>query len=166
MTDIAERRNDEVKPRFPIEFLGRGRKQIEAGRRFLAESWWGIRPAYDRPEKEFCAPLPPTAQYPLMWRKCGKLLVDGLELTELEMPPYVTAALDRWGQPGLHVDLWEGDGFRVGYGDREHGGDAADFIYADSENLPEEWKEPIAKALEEIRAHWPDKEILFRPSEL
>lgn len=123
----------------------------------LERGFWGWQERDDWPEggrEAFRAPLPPTPDHPVVTRRCGN--IDGV--TEIPIPPYIAAAVERGV---LHVDIYGGSGWRAGY-DPE-AGEESEFIYADGD-LPEEWVEPVAAAMEEIRTHWPDMEPAFRPS--
>lgn len=105
----------------------------------------------------FRAPLPVLAAHPNHERSFEPSSF-GL-WAWVKMPPYICAAVE---SDGLHVDLWEADGWRAS----ENPSDATDqrrWIYADGENVPEEWKQPIADALVLVKEHWPGQEPLFRP---
>ncbi len=118
----------------------------------LADCFWGWQPGMGG--ESFHMPLLPTDRFPRLSRGCGN--IGGV--TGVQMPPYLAAEVDG----GLvHVNLWEGDGRRVGYDRQDY--DASAFIYADSVDMPEEWKQPIAEALEEIREHCPGVPLVFRP---
>lgn len=121
--------------------------------RKLMEDFWGWQ---EKPNNwlgvALHVKLPPTEQFPVMPKAPG-----------LDMPPYLGAQM--LGEK-LHVDLWEGDGFRVGYGDRFGNGNKPSFIYADGENMPEEWKPIVGQAIAEVKARFPGKVIIFRPDEV
>ena len=119
----------------------------------LADTWGFI--SWDGETVNFRAPLPVLPEHPLMER-------DDLDEPH---PPYLVAGVD-WLLPGaVNVMLCDGRGWRAGVGQAETPPGYAEYIYADGDNLPPEWVEPVAKALEEIRAHWPGKTLRFRPEE-
>lgn len=76
-------------------------------------------------------------------------------------PPYIVAS--KAGRWDIFVMLCDGDGWRAtedGTGQKDKGKE--DWIYADGDNVPEEWKEPIAEALRAIRQHWRGRRLHFR----
>lgn len=106
----------------------------------LQKNYWGWQT--DSTGKiAFRVKLPPTEKFPLQGRTCGN--IGGVK--EVLMPPYLAAEVEG---DAIHVDLYEGQGYRVGY-DRETD-DTSQCVYADSENMPDEWKRPVFNALKEI----------------
>lgn len=99
-------------------------------------------------------PLPETSSHPRSERPCGN--INGV--THVDMPPYLVASR-RDGV--IKVMLCESDGWRAGV-DRELLDRTPEhrWLYAD-ELVPVEWREPIAIALAEIRAEFPDERIDF-----
>lgn len=117
----------------------------------LAATWGWQKESDDGPFYVACfrAPLPPTAEHPAMPH----------DYVDAPHPPYITAGRDG---DAVYVMLCEGNGWRAGYS-----GDPFDspWIYADSDNLPPEWREPVAAALVEIRSRWPDSPLIYRDPE-
>ena len=109
---------------------------------WLENFWgWGGNPP------ELRVALPPTELYPEETRLHG-----------LVLPPYI-ATWQRGDK--IEIDLWEGRGCRVGLDHETE--DASQCIYADSDNLPDEWKEPVAKAIAEIQEKYPRSRLVYRP---
>jgi hypothetical protein len=100
------------------------------------------------------APLPPTPDYPMLMRSCGN--IAGIK--QIPMPPYIMA--QRHAEC-IEFDLFEADGYRIGYDRDSHSNEAC--LYADSEDLPEEWRESIQAATDAVTQHWPGLPLRFRP---
>jgi len=101
---------------------------------------WGFDIEFD----SYRAPLPVIEGFPELER--GK--IDGKVLM---LPAYLLARVDG-GSVNLMICAGTGHQAQI----------SGEWVYADSANVPEEWKDPIAKAIEEVRAHWPSKAILLR----
>lgn len=103
-------------------------------------------------EDEFRRPLPPTGTHPERTRAH-----DGRTI-----PPYFAA----WQcSGGVAVMLCEGNGWRAtadGQGVREG---ETPWLYADSDDVPAEWKEPVARMLAEVNAKWPGLPVEYRDRE-
>lgn len=135
---------------------------MNAAEQVLKEGYWGFQKVSwggEASANVFRTPLPPTEQCPRVSRPCGN--IDGVRT--LLMPPYVCADLDQNGN--VDVMICGGDGWRASHDSEQKDPrqrDPEQWIYADGDDLPEEWKAPLAEALEKIRAFWSGKTLVFR----
>jgi hypothetical protein len=126
---------------------------------------WGFKRAHKAGpwyNDSFSAPLPVVENHPARQRA---------DLGEPH-PPYITAWPAERSRPpdydpepipdAVSVMLCDGNGERATEGGRGYRGGDEPWIYADGDNVPEEWKTPIAEALRVICAIWPGKRLLFR----
>lgn len=120
----------------------------------LLPEYWGFFDGTFMYDGGFRAPLPPNEQFPTVERECGN--INGH--TRLMHPPYIVARHYK-REDHVEVLLCDATGCRAGYG-TDPSGYAAEAIYTDSDHMPEEWKEPVARAMEEIRSLWPDAQIV------
>jgi hypothetical protein len=110
------------------------------------EGFWGFSDEFGW----FRAPLPETPDHPAMDQRAG-----------VPIPPYVLA--HPIGSGSVEVMLCDGDGYRACRNRGARPDPEAEWIYADSEDLPEVWRSPLASALETIRGHWPHLTVRSRP---
>ena len=117
----------------------------------IVESFWG---SSDLLDGEYRVPLPITDEFVLMFRA----RLDGRRLL---FPPYMVFQYCRKAG-AIEVMLCMGDGRRASHDPSWE--DESQFIYADDENLPKEWRGRIAKHVRMIRETRPDVAITFRSS--
>lgn len=116
-------------------------------------------------------PLPPVAWIPAVKRSVGN--IGGI--TELVIPPYLV-----FHSEAGTLDIYRGDGWRASrqldagvlaptsdstarLSDADRKMVDGSWLFADSDDLPEEWMEPVADAIAEIEEKYPDVKIRFRP---
>ncbi len=114
----------------------------------ILKEWWGWD---DTVGSEFRAPLPVTPRFGFCGRPGGGICPI------VNMPPYFLA---RRFRDHMDVMLCDGSGKRARY---YEGSDAEQHLYVGTDQVPYEWREPIASALNEIGRRWPGVPLLFRP---
>jgi hypothetical protein len=113
-------------------------------------------------EDQLRRPLPPTPTIPAARRCIGN--IGGV--THVDWPPYISFVRD--DADGVFM-LCRPDGYRACH--MEGGWAPTDvlseqderWIYANSANVPEEWRAPIAAALAEVGKRHPNVRIRLRP---
>lgn len=123
----------------------------------LDKDWWGWHLMFGDMTGELRRPLPVTGEFGLKLRKGGGSIED------FKVPPYITSGREFTDNGVAEFGLWEGDGYRAGYGPRDGDAVKSTFIYADSPNVPPEWRPAIGAALKEVAEKWPGIAIRFRP---
>lgn len=114
-----------------------GRQQLSQQELEPPSKWlWGWQEGFDGKE-EYRAPLPVTEEYPEVERMRG-----------LSLPPYILA---RASAP-MHAEVILCTG----------SGDGRDTPNAGDASVPEEWKRPIADALNLLGQRWPGVTINVR----
>ena len=122
------------------------------GNSFLEKSYWGFRKG---PQGlVYRTPLPEVGPFRSFDRGLAK---TG---SSLVVPPYLTAEKDDRGN--VHVMLCDGEGWRASY-DEERANEEQ-WVYADGDNLPHEWTEPVGAALSAIKKRWPGAALVMRPN--
>lgn len=129
----------------------------------LAEAgFWGILD-----DGGYRVPLPETKQFP-RYRWSDRLRRNGARgwLAGVSVPPYLVATPNVYEDDHVDVMLCFGSGYRANTSGNPTDPEATpdnEWIYADGDNVPEEWREPIRQAIEKVRELWPGKPIRYRP---
>lgn len=114
-------------------------------------------------------PLPTTDKFPRY--RWSKRLRDGRTQSEhrlagVSVPPYLTAFESFEGDEGIEVMLCFGSCYRANTSGIPTDPEASpdnEWVYADGDNVPEEWREPIEAAIQDVRSIWPQRTVRFRP---